>query len=831
MGGGKAIGDSGGIVSRQAVSLGRAGPPQAAPLSHQEVLGVAGLLLLAFNLWQWRAPIRARVQASAQFLRGRLKALRTRVGTRSPSSVSVGGEARYVPPKASPTCKEPPVANPAPKEKARAPPPAKGKAPPPPPKPKGKAAPPQPKALSRNTSRRVSAADTPFGQCIHLVLPQYDAPDDTTIFGQLGSKSPDSKIDPAVMKQMFTPREERRNSHKIFTPRAPGVSVLDGARAQNLAIALSKLHLSTIEIVRKLNEFDFKSTDLTAEDLEIVSSCTPTFEEIGKLKEYKGRVTELRDVEQKLMPLCNLQLGRLRIMQLAKSHAAAHANLCRRCLLVQLAGEELRSSPEFRELLGVVLQIGNFINHGVVESSEGTVRGFAIESLHVLGSFKKRGVSALHCLCLFMKAEAIDFLQNLKDSLHHVPEAARERIVNLEVDVMAFCKDCQFAKTWTAQQPMPHHPPEGPDVEDFQRAMDQKEKLEEFVGTLQAESQELTDLLVQGQKAAKEAQQYFSVSDDRGKQPPDQLFVNISSFLGQFQACWQEVSSGRGRWRQFAEACKPRSRIASDSVPSEHQKHARRSPMKRQTSGGNGLLKLQGNDLAAWPVASRDRQLNGPVSHEGNAAQWHGGAQKPIVSSKPNIDSTSSEAVGRKLALKKTSFRRQVSTPTDPAEILLIALKKEVMSSSSRSGDTLLDRQDSSGSFSSTVEQSVSTGTTGTSASTSSVGSPLASPERSVLCALDVPHMLVPPFPHGRATSPPLCEFHVLDLSDTSDSNCDSDDCDDRVPKLGTPEAKESKPRMGAGRSPMTPRTQVGRFWNKAHISLQSAQLTRQRTT
>ena len=36
----------------------------------------------------------------------------------------------------------------------------------------------------------------------------------------------------------------------------------------------------------------------------------------------------------------------------------------------------------------------------ISKKGEGTVRGFAIESLHVLGSFKRGPVSAMHYLCV-----------------------------------------------------------------------------------------------------------------------------------------------------------------------------------------------------------------------------------------------------------------------------------------------------------------------------------------------------------------------------------------------------------------------------------------------
>lgn len=355
--------------------------------------------------------------------------------------------------------------------RGKAPPPPKGPGPPPPKR--GPPVPLQPGSKAApmlRTARRQSAADMPFGQRIHLVGAAYDMPGSGTVFGELGLSHEESRLDPQLITAIFTPPVGNRA--KAFALRAvPGITVFDAARAQNLAIPLNRLRMSTAEICEKVQAVDFSGDGIDMDDIELVSACLPTSQEATKLMAQRDKVDLLRDVERKVLPLCTMSSTRLRVMKVALSHSTAYASILERCRILLAAAEEARSSVHFKELLGVTLQIGNFINHGVVDSAEGTVRGFAIESLHVLASFKKGGVSALHGLCLTMRTSGSGFLQELKDSLRHIHQASRERTNMLQADVRAFGENLRIIQQFVGSLP-----PEEEEREETEEAVTEEEE-------------------------------------------------------------------------------------------------------------------------------------------------------------------------------------------------------------------------------------------------------------------------------------------------------------------------------------------------------------------
>ena len=70
------------------------------------------------------------------------------------------------------------------------------------------------------------------------------------------------------------------------------------------------------------------------------------------------------------MPFCLLHRGlvRMKLARFALSHKSTFLSVKQRCEVLQQAAEQVRGSRQFREVLGVVLRVGNFINHGVGEA-------------------------------------------------------------------------------------------------------------------------------------------------------------------------------------------------------------------------------------------------------------------------------------------------------------------------------------------------------------------------------------------------------------------------------------------------------------------------------
>ncbi|CAE7267103.1 FH13 [Symbiodinium pilosum] len=321
-------------------------------------------------------------------------------------------------------------------------PPGKGKAPPP--KGGGKAA---PKSKAAATPPRY-VGQTPLGRRLHWAGAHYDVPSENSVFHGLTS---DVRFDPELLKAMLSGESAEKplviGRRKSITKKA-GISLLDGSRAQNLAIVMSKMKVSTEEFCQSLKDLNFSEDFINVEDVELLIPALPTPEEIKKLLEYKDRVADLRDVEANAMPFCTLPKGaaRMKVAKFALSHQSQFNTIKNRCEVLMSAAEQARSSQKFKELLDLVIRVGNFINHGVDEFVDGTIRGVSVDSLLTLASFKTGAVSSLHFLCLSLGATDPDFYQALKASLSSVHEASKEKAAVLKGSIEAFGKDAETAE-------------------------------------------------------------------------------------------------------------------------------------------------------------------------------------------------------------------------------------------------------------------------------------------------------------------------------------------------------------------------------------------------
>lgn len=439
------------------------------------------------------------------------------------------------------------------KGKAKGPPPpagaavgkaaGKGKGPPPKggPKAEGKSG-----FFAKATMAKAKANDkfgmTPFGRRIHWVQPVYDELDGETIFADLAGTT---EFDAGLLKAMLSKADETKPSgagrRKAIVQKPQGIPVLDATRAQNLAIALMKLKLYPRELCECLKHLDFSNPLLSIEDLELLVTVLPTPEESKKLLEHKNILEQLRDVEQKVMPFCTLprSVGRLRLMRFALSHASLHSGYLERCKTLQLAAEEARSSREFRELLNLVLRVGNFINHGVEEGNEGA-KGFDLASLSTLATFKTGAVSTLHFLCLSMRTSDADtdFLRDFKASLEHIKAASREKVHVLTSSIESFKTELEFAR----RERQALEPGD----------LGARARMDELVGMLEVEAQELQTHLDKAVQTVVDIQKYFSITEKAVQAPPEQFFGYIASFIDALSMAWLEIEKTPKKWQQFA---------------------------------------------------------------------------------------------------------------------------------------------------------------------------------------------------------------------------------------------------------------------------------------
>lgn len=539
------------------------------------------------------------------------------------------------------------------KGKGKAPPPPKSKGPPPALTPRQAA-----KQADLSAGSSTKAYDTPFGRRMHLVKPSYEEPMGDTVFGQLERRP--SRINSDLMTEIFAGESPVAvKATKSGVTKASGAKVFDTSRATNIGIALSRLRIAPTEICRIVNTLDVEAKSLDIDDMEIVASALPTAEEVNRLMKYKDKAEELRDVEQKVLALCHISTARLKVMRIGLSHATTHANLLSRTKALQEAAQEVRSSSPLREMLGIMLQIGNFINHGVAEPSAGTARGFAIESLHVLGSFKTGQVSALHFLCLTAQASDSEFLQSLKDSLPHVPGAARDKTAGIEADIKGFGEDVKFVDTWLGQLP---------------EEAEGRERVEKLANDLRTQSSELKDNLAMALQTSHDMQAFFAVSDSaKHFPPPEQFFGHIADFLRQFQSAWHEIKAKRGVWRKYTKAAQSDASDAqATGIPGAEASAAQQRVEQIDSAAAPEIMceavALTSTDTAEDCPASSSTPAN-TVGTADMASAAPPSRVEPPVTEQPKGSNSSQACQGGQQIAEQWTREAKVSSSSDAKEV------------------------------------------------------------------------------------------------------------------------------------------------------------------
>jgi len=168
------------------------------------------------------------------------------------------------------------------------------------------------------------------------------------------------------------------------------VTILDTRRAQNVGIILAGLGFPSSELNERLQTLNVQGLDL--ESLEKCKDVIPTEEEVERMSTFRGDPSTLRDVEQRLYPLCLLTRlpQRLNIMNFAVELQQVSADLKKEIETMTTAAEQVKTSRQLRTILRVVLTLGNFVNHGTTESL--ATKGFSVEALPKLIEMK----SAIH---------------------------------------------------------------------------------------------------------------------------------------------------------------------------------------------------------------------------------------------------------------------------------------------------------------------------------------------------------------------------------------------------------------------------------------------------
>uniref|UniRef100_A0A8C8JUK8 Uncharacterized protein n=1 Tax=Oncorhynchus tshawytscha TaxID=74940 RepID=A0A8C8JUK8_ONCTS len=298
----------------------------------------------------------------------------------------------------------------------------------------------------------------------------------------------------------------------VTSKKVKELSVIDGRRAQNCNILLSRLKLTNEEIKRAILTMD-EQEDLPKDMLEQLLKFVPEKSDVDLLEEHKHELDRMAKADRFLyeMSRINHYQQRLQSLYFKKKFAERIVEVKPKVEALTRASKEMLQSRNLKQLLEVVLAFGNYMNKG----QRGNAYGFKVSSLNKIADTKSsidKNITLLHYLITILE-QKYPKVAVFQEELQSVPEAAKEL--------------------------------------DFQRGLPQVSGdkfvsvVSHFITVASFSFSEVDDSLTEAKELFLKAVQHFG--EDATRMQPDEFFGIFDQFLQAFADAKQENENMRRR--------------------------------------------------------------------------------------------------------------------------------------------------------------------------------------------------------------------------------------------------------------------------------------------
>ncbi|XP_053315011.1 disheveled-associated activator of morphogenesis 2 isoform X2 [Spea bombifrons] len=318
----------------------------------------------------------------------------------------------------------------------------------------------------------------------------------------------------------------------LSTRKVKELSVIDGRRAQNCIILLSKLKLSNEEIRKAIMEMD-EQEDLPKDMLEQLLKFVPEKSDIDLLEEHKHEIDRMARADRFLYEMSRIDhyQQRLQALFFKKKFPERLAETKPKVEGLLLACKELTRSKRLKQLLEVVLAFGNYMNKG----QRGNAFGFKVSSLNKIIDTKSsidRNITLLHYLIMIFEKTYPDIL-TIQSELQHLSEAAKVNLVELEKEVCSIKYGLRAVESELEYQKRQYREP----CDRFVPVMS------DFITVASFSFSELEDLLSEARDKFSKAMKHFG--EPGGQMQPDEFFGIFDTFLQSFAEAKQDLENMR----------------------------------------------------------------------------------------------------------------------------------------------------------------------------------------------------------------------------------------------------------------------------------------------
>uniref|UniRef100_A0A8D3CMQ2 Disheveled-associated activator of morphogenesis 1 n=1 Tax=Scophthalmus maximus TaxID=52904 RepID=A0A8D3CMQ2_SCOMX len=346
------------------------------------------------------------------------------------------------------------------------------------------------------------------------------------------------------------------------------LSVIDGRRAQNCNILLSRLKLSNEEMKRAILTMD-EQEDLPKDMLEQLLKFVPEKSDVDLLEEHKHELDRMAKPDRFLyeMSRINHYQQRLQSLYIKKKFAERIAEIKPKVEALTKASKEILHSKNLKQLLEVVLAFGNYMNKG----QRGNAYGFKVSSLNKIADTKSsidKNITLLHYLITILEKKYPKVLR-FQDDLQSISEAAKVNMTELEKDIGNLRSGLKSVESELEYQKK--RPQELGDK--FVSVVSQ------FITVASFSFSDVEDSLTE----AKELVSLKHFGEDASKMQPDEFFGIFDQFLQSFIEAQQENENIRKRKEEEERRAKMEAQLKEQR---EKERRARKAKANGEDDGG-----------------------------------------------------------------------------------------------------------------------------------------------------------------------------------------------------------------------------------------------------
>uniref|UniRef100_A0A8C7G3J5 Dishevelled associated activator of morphosis 1 n=1 Tax=Oncorhynchus kisutch TaxID=8019 RepID=A0A8C7G3J5_ONCKI len=329
-------------------------------------------------------------------------------------------------------------------------------------------------------------------------------------------------------------QQKESEDDTVTSKKVKELSVIDGRRAQNCNILLSRLKLTNEEIKRAILTMD-EQEDLPKDMLEQLLKFVPEKSDVDLLEEHKHELDRMAKADRFLyeMSRINHYQQRLQSLYFKKKFAERIVEVKPKVEALTRASKEMLQSRNLKQLLEVVLAFGNYMNKG----QRGNAYGFKVSSLNKIADTKSsidKNITLLHYLITILE-QKYPKVAVFQEELQSVPEAAKVNMTELEKDINNLRSGLKSVELEL----------------DFQRGLPQVSGdkfvsvVSHFITVASFSFSEVDDSLTEAKELFLKAVQHFG--EDATRMQPDEFFGIFDQFLQAFADAKQENENMRRR--------------------------------------------------------------------------------------------------------------------------------------------------------------------------------------------------------------------------------------------------------------------------------------------